>query len=210
MGKLSRQWPEFTRFCETSGIATDAMDVEPPSPQPAKKQRQQAAAVATKPAAVAQDLAKLPRETPMWIVVEDELPDVLSPYTPEALAVCTDANKRPGLYNAAEKALANLVDDPEGIEYLDDYNWETFGAVGNALKKIASSEECITVAICAERGCWAVGVSNKSKGRWAAAKLAMAATLGIRATDEGDTPNLEEFPSVKEFIEEARAARDNA
>merc|ERR1719215_2267366 len=52
--KLSRQWPEFTRFCETSGIATDtdigAMDVEPEPAQPAKKQRQQAAP-ATKAAA---------------------------------------------------------------------------------------------------------------------------------------------------------------
>merc|ERR1712039_880090 len=123
--------PEFTRYCETSGIATDTdigagMDVDPEPARPAKKQK--AASGEAKPKPAAQDLAKLPRETPMWIVVEDELPDALSPYTPEALAVCTDANKRPGLYNAAEKALAALVDDPEGIEYIDDFNWETFGA----------------------------------------------------------------------------------
>merc|ERR1712232_1412404 len=58
--KISRQWPEFTRYCETSGIATDtdigAMDVEPEPAQPAKKQK--AAAGAPKPAAAAQDQAK--------------------------------------------------------------------------------------------------------------------------------------------------------
>merc|ERR1711972_637241 len=137
--KVARSYPEFTRFCEATGIATDgalgAVQAEP-EPVPAKKQKKQAAVEA---APVVQDTSRLPRETPMWISVEEELPDALAAFSPEALAVCTDGVKRPGLYNAAEKALAKLVEDPEGIEYLEDgdHNWERFGSIGETLQKIA-------------------------------------------------------------------------
>merc|ERR1712137_1449178 len=105
------------------------------------------------------------------------------------------------------KALAKLVEDPEGIEYLEDgdHNWERFGAVGATLNKIAPVDEYLCIAVCPERDCWAVGISTKSKGRWAAARLAMVTTLAIQAANAGEEADIGESTSVAEFIEEAKA-----
>merc|ERR1712151_1315458 len=166
---------------------------------------EKAPAPAARPAA---EPNKLARDTPLWIVVEDALPEVLELMTSEALAVCTDGDKRKGLYSAADKALALLVDDVETIQYHDDFNWETFGAVGNALKAIAPCEECLTVAVCAERDIWAVGIGMKGKSRFSAAKVALAASLAIRAMDEDIDVDLSDVPVIAEFVEEAKSARE--
>lgn len=216
-GALAASQPEFTMFCESSGIATDTnlahhAHAEPEfraeSPLAAKKQKVTSTAMESPKAVAMVDGAKLPRETPIWICVEEQLPDALESMTPEALAVCTDGVHRKGLYTAADRALAVLLEDPAAVEYMDDYNWETFGAVGSALMKIASEQECMCVAVCPAKELWAVGVGMKGKSRLASAKLAMATSLAIRAADEGEEVDLSECPSIIEFVEEARAARE--
>merc|ERR1712087_831497 len=138
------------------------------------------------------DPNKLPREKPLWILVEEEVPEDIALYMPEALAVCTDGKNRQGLFSAADRALQVLLENPSEVVYDDDCNVAKYTAVGKALKSIAPAEECICVAICPSRECWAVGIGMKGKARWAAAKAALATTLAIKAEDEGAAPDLNE------------------
>merc|ERR1712226_436236 len=93
--KLAKDHPEFTIFCENSGIATDtgltpmiAAEDDIELPRPAKKAKTHTAPPAAK-AVAATDDSKLPREKPMWLVIEDALPEQLDGFMPETLAICT-------------------------------------------------------------------------------------------------------------------------
>lgn len=212
---LARTNPDFTRFCEASGIATDvdigALAGAALAAPAAKKAK--ITPIASKPAAsFVTDANKLPREKPLWILVEEEVPEDIALYMPEALAVCTDGNNRKGLFSCADRALQVLLADPSEVVYDDDCNVAKYTAVGKALKSYAPAEECICVAICPSKETWAVGIAMKGKARWSAAKAALATALMIKAEDEGTAPDMNEANAwaVGEFAAEARAAHQGA
>jgi len=151
---------------------------------------------------------RLPRDTPLWITIPaTEMPAQLEGLSNFALAVSTDGKTKKGLYSNAERALAHLLNDLSGLQYHDDANWDHFPQVGAALKELAPAEECLTVAVCPDRDIWAVGVSMKGKDRFAASKAALAASLALQAEEMGEEVDLSEFPSLAEFVEEARTSR---
>merc|ERR1712187_686012 len=126
------------------------------------------------------------------------------------MGVCTDSEKCRGLGAAADRALEIVLPDgAAGIQYHDDFNWDTFRAVGNAVKAIAPTEECLCVTTCPEKEIWAVGFGMKSKSRYAAAKVAIATALVIQAEEEGVEVDRAVIGVLSDFVEDARAARDS-
>lgn len=152
---------------------------------------------------------KLPRDTPMWISLPAfEMPDQLGGMSPIALVLSSEGKGRKGgLYAIADRAVGHLLGEDTQVEYVDDANWDIFPRIGQALKEIATAEECMTVAVCPERDLWAVGVGMKGKDRYTAAKAAFAASLALQIEEMGEEADLSEFPALVDFVEEARAAR---
>lgn len=166
------------------------------------------------------------RDTPIWLTLETEegLPECLllamgeGTVPLEVLAVSTDGCGRRELYSQVDKLLAHLLSKVgmEGakVDYKDDACWELFPGVGEAVRGVTGSEECLVAATCADLNLWAVGVGMKGKCRWMAAKVALAATLAIQAPElvQIELPDLEleEFPAFADFVEEARMALEEA
>jgi len=210
---LANSQPEFTALCESVGITTGVDDAMakpefPPRPPRAAPQAKAAEAQADR-AAPASNGAKKHRDTPLYInllEVEEEVPEALQAYLPEALVLCTDGGRR-ALYNKADAAIAHVLGEKD-VEYHDDPNWDTFPAVGKAVEKATGAQECLCVAVSPLAGLWAVGVGNKGQNRQKAAKVALAAQIAIQMADVGEEVDCSEFPALAEFIEEARAAKD--
>jgi len=153
----------------------------------------------------------LPRESPFWIEVPEgePIPDQLQELAPEALVLCTDGGRK-ALYAQADSALSSVFgEEAKAIEFVDDANWDLLPAVGAALKLLASKEECFTVAICASRALWAVGVGMKGQNRYKAAKIAMASVGALQLAEIGeDLPDLSELQAFADFVEEARQSKE--
>lgn len=203
---IFEQYPEFAEFC----------NVRPGS----KKRRKKAVAKANikakniahpvAPAAMTEPNA-FPKDVPIWIALNaDELmPEQLTGLLPEALAVSSDGTKRKALYNNVDQVLSSIMPDHETeIEYHDDADWKLFPTVGAALKEIAPREECMCVAVCPSRSTWAVGVGMKGKPRYAAAKVAIAATLMWQTIDMGEELPELDSQAMLDFVEEVRATRE--
>jgi len=221
LNKVSANFPDFVVLCDGANIEMGPEEPhghmtyvkqEPPS------RGRRAHSTPTLPPTITQDMNNgthatrtLPRDTPFWIELPvDDAPEVLLALPPEALVVSTDGKTRKALYTNADKAMSLLLpeDEKAEVEFLDDANWENFPTIGARLTEIAPAEECMTVAVCSTRDVWAVGVSMQSKNRLAAAKLALAASLALKLEESGEECDLSEVPSIEEFVEEARKARE--
>lgn len=147
----------------------------------------------------------LPRHRGLWISLDDT-PEELDGLPPQGLVVSSDG-KSASLYSQAAVMLDQLLGgDADDIILLhDDFNWEKFPQIGAELKRLASTEECMTVGVCPDRRVWAVGVAMKGKARWAAAKAALATAMAVDALDLGEELDFEDLPTFKEFVEDAQA-----
>ncbi|CAK9048069.1 unnamed protein product [Durusdinium trenchii] len=152
----------------------------------------------------------LKRETPHWLFVE-ELPDLLQGLQQETLVLASDGTQRRGMYNQADKALTAMLGDlSDEIVCHDDPNWQKFPQVGEEIKNLSDEEECLCVATLPPRRLWGVGVATKSQVRQKAAKLALAALIAFQMTESGEEiPDLSRTTAVADFLEEARAAKDD-
>jgi len=220
LNKVSANFPDFVVLCDGANI-----EMGPEEPhghmtsmqQPPPSRGRRAHSTPSLPPTIAQDVnngmqpkGTLPRDTPFWIEISgDEAPEVLMTLPPEALVVSTDGKTRRALYTNADKAITLLLgEDKDEIEFHDDANWENFPMIGARLTEIAPAEECMTVAVCSSRDVWAVGVSMQSRNRLNAAKLALATSLALKLEETGEDCDLSEVPSIEEFVEEARRARE--
>lgn len=78
----------------------------------------------------------------------------------------------------AHGILMDLVGDVETeVELHHDCEWNQFREVGLAVQRAGGQEECLCVAICVSRRCWAVGLAGKWKTRESLAKLALCVSL---------------------------------
>lgn len=162
----------------------------------------------------------LPRDEPMWIEIPEDadVPLFLNNMANDAMVVSTDGNKSKGFYGQADRALELLLPSlgvevgevEELVEFQDDPNWEHFPAIGAQLKRIASAEECICVAVCRTLGVWAVGVGMKAKARYGAAKVALVGAMVVAAAEVGDdiADFAQEMPAMAEFIEDCQQSRE--
>lgn len=229
---VAKQYPKFIALCENSNIATGTLDdiddcptvVEgapqtPPRRGGTTKRSHNAVHQDESHMPLAPKISRgqngamqhdrLPRDVPLWIHLPvAEAPDLLASLPPHALVVSTDGKTRRGLYSNADRAVSSLLGGSAAeAEYHDDANWDHFPTVGKVLKEIATAEECMTVAVCYSRDVWGVGVSMQGKNRFAAAKVALAASLALKAEEIGEEWDLSEFPAIAEFVDEARRAR---
>mmetsp|Transcript_31199 Transcript_31199/g.83015 ORF Transcript_31199/g.83015 Transcript_31199/m.83015 type:complete len:99 (-) Transcript_31199:95-391(-) len=94
------------------------------------------------------------------------------------------------------------------VKYFDDSQWSLFPSIGKRLKNMASKEECMVVGVCADRGVWAVGVAMRSKCRQVAAEIALAASIAVNATANGEPLNLDDIPVFGRFVREAHRLRE--
>merc|ERR1719383_999978 len=149
----------------------------------------------------------LPRNRPFWICLPetDELPEELDGFPFNALVVSSDA-KGGAIYSQADKMLESILGEnaEDHIVLYDDFNWERFPQIGAQLKRIATVEECMTVALCASHSIWAVGVAMKGKSRFAAARAALAAALAVDAVEAGEEVCFDDAPRFERFVDEAR------
>eukprot|EP00930_Biecheleria_cincta_P047695 TRINITY_DN33117_c0_g1_i1.p1 TRINITY_DN33117_c0_g1~~TRINITY_DN33117_c0_g1_i1.p1 ORF type:complete len:478 (+),score=92.48 TRINITY_DN33117_c0_g1_i1:32-1435(+) len=151
----------------------------------------------------------LPRHIPLWIELEPEAArGKLRDLQADAPVLATDGSKHSPFSNPDAILSAILGDEARDVEYHDDFDWKKFPAVGSALKKLAPVEECMCVAICEPRELWAVGVANKGKDRWAAAKVAIAVAVALQQVEILQEPaNLKDYPAMEKLVEAAGASR---
>eukprot|EP00931_Biecheleriopsis_adriatica_P117688 TRINITY_DN93186_c0_g1_i1.p1 TRINITY_DN93186_c0_g1~~TRINITY_DN93186_c0_g1_i1.p1 ORF type:complete len:588 (+),score=142.09 TRINITY_DN93186_c0_g1_i1:67-1830(+) len=145
----------------------------------------------------------LPRDNPLWIQLPaDQLaPTVLAEMGPDAVVVATDSQgKGVELYECLDTVLEQLVADPTEIEYFDDASWTMFPEIGQAIKQHTDMEEAMQLATCSSLGAWGVGVGHAKSSRAAAAKLALASMITLRAAETGEVPDLSSFPEFSEFV----------
>mmetsp|Transcript_26851 Transcript_26851/g.60638 ORF Transcript_26851/g.60638 Transcript_26851/m.60638 type:complete len:481 (+) Transcript_26851:1-1443(+) len=152
---------------------------------------------------------------PLWIELDplEEIPSQLEGLPMEALTVSssvTSGARRPGgLLGQADQILAAVMgDEAKELIFVDDADWKLLPAVGAALKRRKQTEECFTVAISPGRSLWAVGVGMKSKSRWIAVKLAIAAAVVLQQEEFlFEPPDLSQFPLMKQLIKESGEAK---
>lgn len=224
---LAAKYPDFIAMCQGAGVDIqdegDAggkgpppmLDSLPAGYTPSKKRRkaawkdEEAGESPAAPQASNGVEDSLPRDKPFWVQLPstEATPVQLEGLPSEALAVSTDGGRK-GLYSHVEAALALVIGESgDVIEYVDDANWDVLPEVGAALKLICKKEECMTVAICAARGLWAVGVGMKGKQRYATSKLAIATSLALQLLDAQTELDMSELPAFADFVEETRNSR---
>jgi len=144
------------------------------------------------------------KDSPLWITVPtDKLKEPLTDFPRECMVVGSDGASRQDLYDCVDLVLAKLLGDPEAdVHYFDDPNCDQFPQVGEALKVHGDAKEQLMVAVCAPAGTWAAGFGPKWKSRQQAAKVALAATLAMRAAETGQIPDLSNFTPFAAFIAE--------
>jgi len=120
------------------------------------------------------------------------------------MLISAEEGSRKGLYAHVDKILAQFV-SKEDIEYVDDPDWVQFPEVASALTEAGYNikDHCLNVAVCGVASVWAAATGNKWKSRNAAAKVALATMLALRAADSGEAPDTSSFPEFEAFIEEA-------
>mmetsp|Transcript_95242 Transcript_95242/g.164512 ORF Transcript_95242/g.164512 Transcript_95242/m.164512 type:complete len:397 (+) Transcript_95242:2-1192(+) len=221
--RLATEWPDLFKFCEDYMLDPDtpkkrtSMDsaVAWTAPEkPAKEEVDEVDDPDAEPKAKKQktwvdDGVSLPSHAPLWLKLPDSepTPAELEGLPGVALVVRTDGKAARGLYSQGGEALTKFCpDEASEVEYLDDFDWKKFPAVGMALKELAEKEECMCLAVCPSRVLWAVGVGMKGKERLRAAKVAMAAALALQGTElDTELPDLEGMDVFMEFVDEARA-----
>jgi hypothetical protein len=206
--------PQFEAALNSCGGVDDAPQQQQHVPQPPQKKQK----ISNEPppprpprepvARVVSNSSTLPRDVAFYVhLPEDQpMPDALEGLAPTCIAVSTEGKKK-GTYSEAHSILAHLLGDGlKDVEYLDDVDWKSYPEVGAALKALATEEECFTIAACASHGIWALGVGMRAKNRQNAAKLALAVSLAIHATNTGEPVDLSSFPSFQDFVDEAYAS----
>jgi len=153
-----------------------------------------------------EDGTRLPRDQPLWINVDTDAVEPLNGLAGLGLAVVSDG-KKGGLYGSASQVIEHITGGEGEIQYHDDPNWTEYPAVGEVLKALAESEECYQLGVHSTLGIWAIGVGGRKKNRDQATKLALAAAIALHTEDSGEVLDLEEFPAMAQFVEEAKAAR---
>lgn len=186
---------------------------QPTSPPPQK--RKLISDIATepprkKPVRIVPEVAEstLPRDVAFNITLpeDQELPDVIEGLATTAIAVSTEGKKK-AFYSQGKQVLAHILgDEAKNVQYHQDVDWSAYPQVGAALKAIAPAEECFVIAVSPAHNVWALGVAMRAKERWAAADIALAATLAINANDGGDPVDLSGFSAFQDFLDEAYAA----
>lgn len=144
----------------------------------------------------------LPREKPLWIQLpSDQLAPVqLQELGPDAVAVATDHGASP-LYQSLDGLISHLLSSEEvSIDYIDDPKCEQFPSIYAALKQYTEGQEPIQLAVLGSLGCWGIGAGRSPDCRLAAAKLAVASMITLRAAETGDVPDLSDFPDFSEFV----------
>eukprot|EP00405_Crypthecodinium_cohnii_P017112 CAMPEP_0206452302 /NCGR_PEP_ID=MMETSP0324_2-20121206/19868_1 /ASSEMBLY_ACC=CAM_ASM_000836 /TAXON_ID=2866 /ORGANISM="Crypthecodinium cohnii, Strain Seligo" /LENGTH=526 /DNA_ID=CAMNT_0053922373 /DNA_START=97 /DNA_END=1677 /DNA_ORIENTATION=- len=160
-------------------------------------------------AAPADPAAEL-RDKPFWIKLnaDEDLPEVLEGMPPEALVLSTQTCARKGLYDKATDLLENLLS--EGVADItehDDPNWEQFPIVGAVIKEKMGTEECLSIMLCPQLNCWAVGVGMKAQMRKQAAKAALAITAALQHVEFGQEVDYTDYPVMGEVADEATNAK---
>lgn len=97
-----------------------------------------------------------------------------------------------------------LGEEAPEVELIHDAEWSIFPEVGDALRAAGTEERALTVATCAARNTWAVGVGGKWKHREAAAKLALA--LALMPMSENAAEIASEWPGLPALCEAAGVA----
>lgn len=220
--RLATEWPDLFKFCEEYMLDPDVpkkrFSADSPleiteQEKPVKEEADEmdepdAEPKAKKKKTWVDDGTSLPRHKPLWLKLPDSepAPDQLEGLPAVALVCSTDGKAGGGLYSQADEALNKFV--PEAateVEYLDDFEWKNFPAVGMALKELAEKEECMCLAVCPSRGLWAVGVGMKGKERLRAAKAAIAGSLALQGAElDTELPDLDGLDVFMDFVEEAR------
>jgi len=218
--------PEFAVFCSELGIAGTGSDL-----QPTKKSAScsvQERARSTTPAdpgrtAISETVTAFgKRDKPLWISVDgggdasSGLPQILlGGYSTMALAVSTDGYRRKGMIFKTASALEAIVPNSDKeVVFYDDPSFNKHPSVAAAVKRVLGVEECMTICIYPKAKLWAVGLGFLGTSRYAAAKVALAATILLSRDDAAAGPgevslkdDFEGVEALREFVEEARTCR---
>eukprot|EP00927_Polykrikos_kofoidii_P049762 TRINITY_DN43776_c0_g1_i1.p1 TRINITY_DN43776_c0_g1~~TRINITY_DN43776_c0_g1_i1.p1 ORF type:complete len:621 (+),score=90.70 TRINITY_DN43776_c0_g1_i1:67-1863(+) len=152
----------------------------------------------------------LPRDVPLWVSlpVDQAQPRDLDGLPHGAAVVCTSGKKRSIVYGKIDEVLKKLVDSPQDdIEFLEDLTWEKFPEVATAVNSHGDEEVPMIVAVCRSTvSAWGVGLGANRGCRTLAAKVALATSIVLRVAEDGNEPDLSDFPEFDEFISEVQVA----
>jgi len=219
--ELAGQWPEFAELCEQ--VAANAgkppqqtmkVKAEIKAEIVQESRRRPSYTVRNEELRVSPDILAMPAHLPMWTRIPDdeEMPSPISMCLREVLVVRCEGNGRRNLYSEVDAVLDHLgvkIDgDDDEVEFHDDADWDKYPEVGKALKLLGEKEECMTIAVSPSRGVWAVGVGMKSKNRFAAAKVAIAASMVMQTDPDGSNffDDMEGMQATAKFVQQAYKA----
>lgn len=148
----------------------------------------------------------LPKDSPLWLRLETPPAILIDGMPTETLLLnAEETGQRKKLFPSVDEILSLFVENVAAeIEVVDDPSWEQFPEITAALSsEYAPKDECLHVALCGSLGMWAAGTGRKWKTRNCAAKVALATVLALRAAEQGEAPDLSEYPDFSAFLEEA-------
>lgn len=108
------------------------------------------------------------------------------------------------LPGSTQPLLRDLVGELSEVEIHHDPGWDTFPAVGAALKAAGGPEECLCIAVCKKFNVWAVGLGSKWKQRESVAKLALCVAITLKTSEFEDViQTWTDFLSFRERVRKA-------
>jgi len=202
---VAANYKQFGELCASAGFSPSAAVMKPPATTRGKPGLGNGLGLGEQVVAAAQAVPGrlLPANSPFWLRLASPPALLIASMPTETLLIHEDGNRK-RLYGHADQILAEMIPGAEtNVECVDDAMWEKFPEVVAALEGYNIQDSCLHVAVYGAANIWACGVGSKWKTRSAAAKIALATVLALRAIDAGQGPDLSKHPEFGAFLNEA-------